>query len=55
MKNKQVIEKLNIISKLIKEEKYEQAIDHIERKKIELISEEEPVSEYLDKLVSNLK
>lgn len=55
MKNKEVIEQFDNISNLIREEKYEQALNYIEIKKTELASEDEPVSEYLDKLVSKLK
>lgn len=55
MKNKKIIDQLNTISNLIKEEKYYKALDNIEKIKMELASEKEQVSEYLDKLVSKLR
>lgn len=55
MSNKEIIEELDLMSNLIKEEKYEDVGKHIEQIKKSLSEEDEPVTKYIDGLVDNLK
>ena len=55
MKNVEIIEMLDNISKLVEAEKNAKAIDYIKQQKIKLQDEVDPASNYIDDLVSNLK
>lgn len=55
MSNKEIIEELDLISNLIKEEKYDDVSQHIEKIKKSLEEKDEPVAKYIDGLVDNLK
>lgn len=55
MENKKMIKILNEISDLIEKEHYEQALEYIKNKIIELRLEDDPASKYMDNLIKKLK
>lgn len=56
MKSKEVVEILQNIKELINQDAgYEKIIDFIDRKKIEIIAEEDITSDYIEDLVNELK
>ena len=56
MKSKEVVEILQNIKELINQDvRYEKIIDFIDRKKIEIIAEEDITSDYIEDLVNELK
>jgi hypothetical protein len=55
MKNNEIIENLNCIKSFINKKEYKKAIDHIEKIKASLLEESDPVNEYMNNLVSDLK
>lgn len=55
MKNADVRNILNEISNLLDRKKYYEVTEYIEKKKNEIKLEEDPSSEYMDKLIKDLK
>lgn len=55
MENKEIIGMLDAIINYLNREEYEKARDYIHTKKAEITKKIDPVSEYMDKLVENLK
>lgn len=56
MKSKEVVEILQNIKELINQDVgYEKIIDFIDRKKIEIIAEEDITNDYIENLVNELK
>ena len=55
MKNADVLNLLNEISNLLDREEYYKTIEYIEKKKNEIKQENDPSSEYMDKLIKDLK
>ncbi len=55
MKNTDVLNILNEISNLLDREEYYEATEYIKNKKNNIKLEKDPSSEYIDKLMKNLK
>ena len=55
MKNADVLNILNEISNFLDREEYYKATEYIEKKKNEIKLEKDPSSEYMDKLIKDLK
>lgn len=55
MKNIDALEMLNNIQNFLNKEEYQKADDYIQKKKLEIQSEKDLASEYIDKLVKNMK
>ena len=55
MKDKEIIKMLNDISKMLKDNKNEQAIDFIKKKVIEIQLNDDATSRYIDDLINDLK
>jgi hypothetical protein len=55
MKNADILDMLNNIEILLEREEYQQIIDYIQRKKAEIKSDNDPSSQYIDKLIDELK
>lgn len=55
MNNTDVLNMLNNIERHLEKEEYQEISDYITRKKIEVNIEKDASSDYIDKLVKNLK
>lgn len=55
MKNADILEMLNEISNYLDREEYQKASDYIVQKKMEINTEDDPSSEYIEKLMKNLQ
>ena len=55
MDNKQILEMLDTITNYLNKEEYEKILDYISKKRAEINEKSDASSEYIDKLVSELK
>lgn len=55
MKNSDVLNLLNDIKNYVKDKEYEEIIEYIEKKEIEVKDTKDIAEEYIDQLMNNLK
>lgn len=55
MKNKDIVEMLDAIINYLNREEYQKALNYINGKKAEITDKIDPSSEYMDKLIEDLK
>lgn len=55
MKNADILEMLNEISNYLDREEYQKASNYIVQKKMKINTEDDPSSEYIEKLMKNLQ
>lgn len=55
METNDIIQRLDYIKNAIENKEYERAVEHIKKAKYELLAEQNVASEYMDKLVNELK
>lgn len=55
MDSEEIINMLDNINSFLEAEDYEKAKDYIERQKIYVLAQNNPVEDYMNKLVGNLK